>query len=348
MPVSITLDLGGAYDNVTTLEYLPKQWARENGTDGDVTSFEVSTSADGVTFTTVASGTWVADRTPKVVEWPSVIAGFIRFTAKAGSGGYTNVSGLRVGGRTAEPVRQSFAVAPDRIYKVINATSGKALTVLGGATADGTAVVLAPDTGAPNQRWTFTTEIDGFYTLKDTNSGRVLEIGGRSRAIGAKAGIRSDVTALQQQWSATPVGEGRVAFINRFSTHALGLTAATVADGTRAEQQVYRGSAHQQWTLVDVTVKELDLVVTATTRCAAKKVYLTVSVKNVDTVSVDVLITTAFGSRTIQALAPGKTTSVAFSSRLESVPSGTVSVAGSASDRSPASTEITYGADSFS
>jgi len=348
MPVSITLDLGGVYDKVTTLEYLPKQWARENGTDGDVTSFEVSTSADGVTFTAVASGTWVADRTPKVVEWPSVIAGFIRFTAKAGSGGYTNVSGLRVGGRTAEPVRQSFAVAPDRIYKVINATSGKALTVLGGAAADNTAVVLAPDGGAPNQRWTFTTDIDGFYTLKDANSGKVLEIGGRSRAIGAKAGIGPDLAVLQQQWSVTPVGDGKVAFINRFSTHALGLTATATADGTRAEQQVYRGSDHQQWTLVDVTVKELDLVVTATTRCAAKKVYLTVSVKNADTEPADVIITTAFGSKTVQALAPGKTTSVAFSSRLESVASGTVSVSGSATGRSSASTEVVYGADSCS
>jgi alpha-L-fucosidase len=240
---------------VTTLEYLPKQWSRENGTDGDVTSFEVSASADGVTFTTVASGTWNTGPTPKLVEWPSVTAGFIRLTAKAGSGGYTNVAGLRVGGRTAKPVRQSFAVEPNRVYKVINATSGKALTVPDGSTANGTAVVLAPDTNAANQRWTLTTDVDGFYKLKDANSGRLLEIGSRSRAIGEQAAIGSDADVLQQQWAVTPVGKGKVALTNRFSTYALGLTAAATTDGTGTEQQLYRGSTHQQWTLVDVTVK---------------------------------------------------------------------------------------------
>jgi alpha-L-fucosidase len=342
-PVSITLDLGGVYDGVTTLEYLPKQWARENGTDGDVTSFEVSTSADGVTFTTVASGTWVADRTPKVVEWASVTAGFIRFTAKAGSGGYTNVAGLRVGGRTAEPVRQSHAVTPDRVYKIINPATSKALTVLNGATADSAAVTLAPDTDAPNQRWTLTTDIDGFYALKDVNSGKMLEVG-RSRAAGAKGVIRSSAAVLQQQWAVTPVAEGKVALINRFSTHALGLAGAGTADGTQSEQQIYRGSAHQQWTLVDVTVKEVDLVVSATTRCVASKVYLTVSVKNADTVPADVVITTAFGEKKVVALAPGRTTSSAFSSRRAAVDSASVSVVGTATGRAQRTIAAVYGA----
>jgi alpha-L-fucosidase len=251
MPVSITLDLGGVYDGVTTLEYLPKQWFRENGTDGDVTSFEVSASADGVTFTRVASGTWATGPTPK---WVSVTAGFIRFTAKAGSGGYTNVSGLRVGGRTEKPVRQSFAVEPNRVYKVINAMSGKALTVLDGSTANRAAVVLAPDTNAANQQWILTTDVDGYNKLKDANSGKLLEIGFRSRAIGEKAAIWSDDDVLQQQWAVTPVGKGQVALTNRFSTYALGLTDAATTDGSSTEQQLYRGSAHQQWKLVDVTV----------------------------------------------------------------------------------------------
>lgn len=254
-PVSITLDLGGVYNGVTTLEYLPKQWSRQNGTDGDVTSFEVSTSADGVTFTTVASGTWATGPTPKLAEWAPTTAGFIRFTAKAGSGGYTNVSGLRVGGRTIKPVRQSFAVAPNRAYKLVNPASGKALTVLNGSTANRAAVVLAPDTNAANQRWTLTTDVDGYCKLKDANSGKFLEIGFRSREIGAKAAIWSDADVLQQQWAVTPVGNGKVALTNRFSTYALGLTAEATTDGTSTEQQLYRGIAHQQWSLLDITVK---------------------------------------------------------------------------------------------
>lgn len=254
MPVSITLDLGGIYTGVTTLEYLPKQWSRANGTDGDVTSFEISTSANGVTFTTVASGTWATGPTPKLAAWAPVTAGFIRLTAKAGSGGYTNVAGLRVGGRTAKPARQSFAVAPNRAYKLINPASGKALTVLNGSTANRAAVVLAPDTNAANQRWTLTTDVDGYYKLRDANSGKVLEIGFRSRTIGEKAAIYSSADVLQQQWAITPVSNGKVALTNRFSTYALGLTGAATTDGTTTEQQLYRGSAHQQWNLVDVTV----------------------------------------------------------------------------------------------
>lgn len=344
VPVSITLDLGGIYDGVTTLEYLPKQWARQNGTDGDVTSFEVSTSEDGVSFTTVASGTWAADPKPKVVEWPATTAGFVRFTAKAGSGGYTNVAGLRIGGRTAEPVRQALAFPADRVYKIVNPATGRALTVGGASTANGAAVVLAADTNADNQRWTMTADIDGYYRLTDANSGKALEIGGRSRTPGAKASIWSDADVLQQQWAVTPVGEGRAVLINRFSTHALGLTGMSTAEGTTSEQQIYRGSAHQQWTLVDVTVSELDLLITATTRCVAKKVYLTVTVKNADTVPIDVVITTAFGSKTLAGLAPGKSASVAFSSRLASVNTGNVTVAGSAAGRPALSTTVTYGA----
>lgn len=343
-PVSITLDLGGVYDGVTTLEYLPKQWSRESGTDGDVTSFEVSTSPDGVTFTTVASGTWVADRTPKVVEWPPVTAGFIRFTAKAGSGGYTNVAGLRVGGRTAEPVRQSFAVAPDRVYKVINANSGKALTVLGASTVNGAAVVQATDSDAANQRWSFGTDVDGYYTLTSVHSGKTLEIGGRSRNAGAKASIWSDADVLQQQWAVTPVAAGQVALTNRFSTHALAVTGAATGDGATTEQQVYRGASAQHWTLVDVTVAELDLVATVTTRCVTKKVYVNVSVKNADTVPVDVVVTTAYGSKSIPALAPGRTTSVAFTSRATSIVAGSVSVNGTAAGRPTLRSDLKYGA----
>ena len=160
-----------------------------------------------MTFTTVASGTWATGPTPKVVEWRPVTAGFIRFTAKAGSG-YTNVAGLRVGGRTAMPVRQSFAVAPDRAYKIINATSDKALTVLNGSTANRAAVVLAPDTNGVNQQWTLSTDVDGFYKLKDTNSGKLLEIGFRSRAIGEKAAIWSDADVVQQLWGGDTCGQG--------------------------------------------------------------------------------------------------------------------------------------------
>ncbi len=87
LPHSITIDLGGVWSNVSTLEYLPKQWGRTNSTDGDITSYTISTSTDGTNFTQVASGTWAGNQTLKVVEWPARNVGFVRLQAKAATGG---------------------------------------------------------------------------------------------------------------------------------------------------------------------------------------------------------------------------------------------------------------------
>ncbi|MFU2018836.1 discoidin domain-containing protein [Peribacillus butanolivorans] len=53
LPQSITLNLGGAY-KVNKVTYLPRQ----SGLNGNITSYNVYVSTDGVTFTKVASGSW--------------------------------------------------------------------------------------------------------------------------------------------------------------------------------------------------------------------------------------------------------------------------------------------------
>jgi len=103
LPQSITVDLGGVWSNVSTLEYLPKQWNRQDPADGDITSYTVSTSIDGITFTPAVSGTWAGDGTPKIAEWPARDAAFVRLEAHAATGGYAIVGGLHVGGRLVEP-----------------------------------------------------------------------------------------------------------------------------------------------------------------------------------------------------------------------------------------------------
>lgn len=255
LPQSVTIDLGGVYDNLTTLSYLPKQWKRTNSTDGDITGYEISTSVDGAVFGKVTEGAWAADQTLKVAEWPAVSAGFVRLTAKTATGGYSNVNGVVVGGRTAKPTRTSFTVTPDRPYRIVNRRSGKVLTVTGAGTADGTAVVQAADTGASNQRWTISTRDNGYVVLQDGKSGKVLEIGGRSRAVGARAGIWTDVRVLQQQWAITRIADGQAILTNRFSTHALAVVGASTDEGAAGEQQVYTGADHQQWALVDASAE---------------------------------------------------------------------------------------------
>ena len=61
-------------------------------------------------------------------------------------------------------------------------------------------------------------------------------------------------------------------------------------------------------------------------RTVAGKVNLVVSVTNNDSSSVSMTVTSDFGSKTINGLAPGKTTSVAFNTRLAQKSSGSISV----------------------
>lgn len=65
-------------------------------------------------------------------------------------------------------------------------------------------------------------------------------------------------------------------------------------------------------------------------RCVAGKVALTVQTTNRSDVAVALAVTTPFGSKQIAALAPGKTSASAFTSRVASLPAGTASVTASA------------------
>ena len=76
----------------------------------------------------------------------------------------------------------------------------------------------------------------------------------------------------------------------------------------------------------------LDLQPTVGQRCVAGKTYLAVSVRNADDVAADVTVQTAFGSKTLTGLAPGKATTATFAARALGVVAGEVTVTGSAGD----------------
>ncbi|MFF2371493.1 family 43 glycosylhydrolase [Agromyces sp. NPDC058110] len=68
----------------------------------------------------------------------------------------------------------------------------------------------------------------------------------------------------------------------------------------------------------------LDVTVTASTRCVAKKVVVTASLNNADEVPVTVTFATEYGSKTITAVAPGKNGVHAFTTRQAELSAGTV------------------------
>lgn len=252
LPQAITVDLGGVWNNITTLEYLPKQWDRNESTDGDITSYTISTSTDGVTFTTVATGTWPSGRATKLAEWPAVDAGFVRLQADTATGSYSNVGALRIGGRITKPkLRSSIPVAGTR-YRLINRNSGKAAGTATGTSPIGTAVTQQAVSSSAGQLWSFTRTPDGYFTLHNAATGTLLEVGGLSRNDEAATDAQRDIGAPQQQWAVTPTGDGYHILTNRFSGLALNVQGASTTDGANVTQYTYNAVPQQQWQLVPV------------------------------------------------------------------------------------------------
>jgi alpha-L-fucosidase len=91
LPQSITINLGKSVGNIDMLMYLPQ---RHTGTTvGNITSYKVLVSADGATFTQVASGSWPGDPTyhgllsTQRVQFPAQTAQYVRLEADAVAGG---------------------------------------------------------------------------------------------------------------------------------------------------------------------------------------------------------------------------------------------------------------------
>ncbi|MFJ9721625.1 alpha-L-fucosidase [Streptomyces sp. NPDC101209] len=251
LPQSITIDLGGVWSDISSLEYLPKQWNRTGSTDGDITSYTISTSIDGVTFTQVAAGTWAGDRTLKLTEWSARNAGFVRVQVNAATGRYANVGGVRIGGRTAKPSLVSTTFPGDgTVYRLVARHSGKVADVAASGSADGTDVLQWTWHGGSNQKWTLVPTGDGYFTIRGVGSGKLLEVAGLSRADGGNVGIWSDANAPQQHWAVTPLGDGYHLLVNRFSGLSLNVSGGSTADGADIGQWTYNAAAQEQWQII--------------------------------------------------------------------------------------------------
>ncbi|WP_154675489.1 PQQ-dependent sugar dehydrogenase [Parafrankia elaeagni] len=105
------------------------------------------------------------------------------------------------------------------------------------------------------------------------------------------------------------------------------------------------------FTFSDEAIPEpsLNVQVAAETRCIAGRVLPAVTVTNTDEVPVDVSIQTTYGTRDFTGVAPGTNAFHAFTTRLASIPAGSVTVVASATvDATPVSvtTEAAYEARS--
>lgn len=253
LPHAITVDLGGVWSNVSTLEYLPKQWGRNNSADGDITSYTVYTSIDGVNWTQVASGTWAANRNVKVVEWSNRSVGYIRLQIDAAAGGYSNVSGLIIGGRSVKPelLSRPFPVL-GTIYRIQARHSGKVADVTGCGGANGTNVQQWSWLNNNCQKFTFELVGDntGYYKIRNVATGKLVEVGGLSRADAGNVQIWADDNVPQQHWAITPIGDGTYVIKNRLSGKAMNVTGASTADGANIDQWEYNAVVQEQFFII--------------------------------------------------------------------------------------------------
>ena len=114
-----------------------------------------------------------------------------------------------------------------------------------------------------------------------------------------------------------------------------GTATVSVPTGVTAVTAHYDGYSDglvKESTSARVTVTgALELTATASTRCVAGKVVETITVKNDDDVTASVTIAGVYGTKTV-SLAAGKSTSVAFTTRLVSTPADTVAITGQSTD----------------
>ena len=79
------------------LAYVPRYAAGKTSTDGNITSYAISTSTDGSTFTEATTGTWPPDATMKVVSFAPVAARYVRLEIQAANGAAGAVTEITVG-----------------------------------------------------------------------------------------------------------------------------------------------------------------------------------------------------------------------------------------------------------
>jgi len=92
LPISLTVDLGSGS---------ARQWpdvpdtARRTST-GTITGYQVQVSVDGVTFSTVSSGSWSDDSAIKSVTFTPSVARYVRLVATGGDNGYASAAEINV------------------------------------------------------------------------------------------------------------------------------------------------------------------------------------------------------------------------------------------------------------
>lgn len=136
------------------------------------------------------------------------------------------------------------------VYEIQCVSSGQALDVNGGSTANSAAVIQYPYGGGRNQLWNFIPTSNGYYQIKNANSALDMNV----------SGARTDNTAPivqypyggqgNDQWLPSRQADGSYAFYNRNSGLVLDMPGYSTQQAKQFDQYGANGGSNQHFNCI--------------------------------------------------------------------------------------------------
>ncbi|TCO54281.1 family 20 glycosylhydrolase [Actinocrispum wychmicini] len=202
--------------------------------------YQIQTSADGTTWTTIYSTTTGRGGTEDL-------------SGLSGTGRYVRMQGTQRATAWGFSLFEFEVYAPSPVnsggtYEIVGAVSGKAMDNPASSTATGTQLIVWGVHGGTNQRWTFTANGDGTYSVRNAASQLCVDVNGGSQSAGAAIIQWTCTGTSNQRWTPVAVAAGGYALVAQSS--GLAITAASGADGALLTQQPNTGADNQRWTMI--------------------------------------------------------------------------------------------------
>jgi len=137
-------------------------------------------------------------------------------------------------------------------YRIINKSSGKALNVAGGGTADGTNVDIWTDHTGESQMWRISASGVNTFRITNAHSGQALEAAANFTTDGTNVQIGTPDGTVAQEWSFARNADGTYSIVHHLSGRVLDAEGGSGADGTNVALWSSNGGSHQKWSIVPV------------------------------------------------------------------------------------------------
>lgn len=141
---------------------------------------------------------------------------------------------------------------PNGTYKIISKSSGKAIGVQDGATANGSQVKQFTYTSKDSLHWNIVQNSNGNFKLVNKLSGKVADVNGGSTANGANIIVYVDSGAANQQWQLSIGTQGYYTITSQHSAKVMDVNANSMQDEANIIQYAPSGANNQQWSIVRV------------------------------------------------------------------------------------------------